>query len=179
MPDIREKRAGRTKRALASIETARQNALSIDFSDEPPVVPKQTGTWTLSMDIETLVPYIDWTPFFQSWELAGRYPNILSDSVVGTEATKLYNDAQQMLQTIVAESGYHQSPICDCYLPNRDGDDVVCFNDESRTDEVVRFQMLRQQNQKRHTRNLSLADFIAPTGTDDWLGALCYCRECR
>ena len=170
--DIREQRANRTKRALASIEEARSNGLSIDFSEEPPVRPKQTGVWTLTVDVETLARILT-GHHFSNRELAGRFPNILTDNVVGIEATKLFNDAQQMLQTIVAEQWVSPKARFTIVPANRDGDDVVCFNDESRIDEAVRFQMLRQQNQKRHTRNLSLADFIAPTGTDDWLGAFC------
>ena len=91
--------------------------------------------------------------------------------MVGTEATNLFNDAQQMLQTIVVGRWVSPKARFAIVPANRDGDDVVCFNDVMRTDESVRFQMLRQQNQKKHTRNLSLADFIAPIGTDDWLGA--------
>ena len=96
--------------------------------------------------------------------IAGRFPAILTDSVVGVEATKLFHDAQSMMQRIVNEKWVTPQARFAIVPANRDGDDVMCFSDESRTDEVVRFQMLRQQNQKKHTRNLSLADFVAPVG---------------
>ena len=171
--DIRQKRAGRTQRKLVTIEQARLNRLDIDFVQDPPIVPNQTGVWTLTVDIETLVPFIDWTPFFQSWELAGRFPDILTDAVVGREATKLFEDAQAMMEQIVEEKWVNPQARFAIVPANRDGDDVVCFSDEGRSEEVVRFQMLRQQNQKKHTRNLSLADFIAPEGISDWMGAFC------
>ena len=170
--DIREQRANRTKRALVSIERARGNRMVVDFDSEPPVEPKRTGVWTTKVSIDTLIPYIDWTPFFQSWELAGKYPHILKDSVVGLEATRLFNDAQEMLQKMIAEQWVSPRARFAIVPANRDGDDVVCF-DEDRQQELVRFQMLRQQNQKKRTSNLSLADFIAPTGMRDWLGAFC------
>ncbi len=171
--EIRQQRESRTKRPLVDIADAIKNGLGIDFQQTPPVQPKQTGQWTLSVSTETLIPYIDWTPFFQSWELAGKYPQILEDTVVGVEASKLFTDAQQMLQQMVKENWVAPKVRFGIAPANRDDEDVVIFADEERHQEITRFQMLRQQNSKTHTANLSLVDFIAPQGISDWIGGFC------
>ncbi len=171
--DIRRRRSAQRGRKRVSIDRARVNALALDFQNAPPVQPNKTGAWTLTVSIETLIPYIDWTPFFQSWELAGGYPKILSDAVVGTQARSLFADAQAMLTTMVSEHWVEPKARFAIAPANRVGDDIVVFVDEERSEVATRFQMLRQQNEKSRTANLSLADFLAPEGTPDWIGGFC------
>jgi 5-methyltetrahydrofolate--homocysteine methyltransferase len=119
--------------------------------------------------VADLIPYIDWTPFFQAWELAGNFPAILTDSVVGESATNLFADAQKMLGQIVDENWLRPRGIVAIWPARRDGDDVVVFEGDNRAEELARFPFLRQQIAKREGRpNSCLADFISPDG--DWLG---------
>lgn len=118
--------------------------------------------------------YIDWTPFFQTWEMAGSYPKILDDEVVGTEARKLFNDAQAMLKDIVAEQWLTARAVIGFYPANSQGDDVVVYTDEARQQPLETLHHLRQQNIKAPGRpNYCLADFIAPvaSGKADYIGA--------
>lgn len=120
-----------------------------------------------------IAEYIDWTPFFQSWELHGRYPKILKDPVVGTEATKLFADAKAMLQKIIDEQLLTARGIFGFWPANSDGDSIVLYSDESRSNELARFPMLRQQWQRKGIEHFrSLADYIAPveSGRADYLG---------
>ena len=152
-----------------------RNGLKINFIEKPPVKPSLVGVWTLKeFDIEALIETIDWTPFFQTWELAGRYPRILQDDVVGEQARSLFEDAQEMLQKMSSENWLTAAGRYGIFPANRDGEDIVVFQDETRKTEKARFQMLRQQSKKSQGRpSLSLADFIAPMGTPDWLGGFC------
>jgi 5-methyltetrahydrofolate--homocysteine methyltransferase len=119
--------------------------------------------------LERLLPYIDWTPFFRAWELAGNYPAILTDPVVGESATQLFSDAQAMLTKIVAEKWLTARAVIGFWPARRDGDDVLLFRDESRTAELARVPFLRQQVVKREgVPNRGLADFVSPDA--DWLG---------
>jgi len=126
------------------------------------------------LELSKLVPYIDWSPFFRTWELAGRYPNILTDEVVGPQATQLFEDAQRMLKWIVDEQVLEARATWQVVPAQRDGDDVVVYTDETRTDVRARLPMLRQQNRKPSGANLSLADYLAPADQGaDWLGMFC------
>ena len=161
------------KRSYATLEQARDNALSIDWDESPPIKPIQTGLWKMEeVRLQDLVSYIDWTPFFRTWELAGVFPRILKDDVVGKQAQSLYNDAQTMLRQICEEKWLRPYARVGIYPANAEGDDIIVFSDETRSTETMRFQCVRQQNLKR-SANLSLVDFIAPTGRPDWIGAFC------
>ncbi len=176
--DIRAKRAGSAQSALVSLAAARANAFVPDFAAYPPVRPAWTGVKTVDdVTVADLIPYIDWTPFFQAWELAGFYPAILADPVVGESASNLFADAQAMLAQIVAEDWLRPRGVVAIWparrLPGREpdtlSDDVVIYEGDNRAEEIARFPFLRQQIAKREGRpNSCLADFIAPDG--DWLG---------
>jgi 5-methyltetrahydrofolate--homocysteine methyltransferase len=167
---IRIQRAGGGQSALVPLEQARANGFPTDFAAHPPVKPNFTGTMTIDdVRVETLIPYIDWTPFFRAWELHGNYPAILADAVVGESATSLLADAQAMLKRIVAEEWLHPKGVISIWPVRREGDDVVLFGDESRTAPLARLPFLRQQIAKRDGRaNMCLADFIHSEA--DWLG---------
>jgi 5-methyltetrahydrofolate--homocysteine methyltransferase len=120
-----------------------------------------------------LVDYIDWTPFFQTWELAGRYPNILKDEVVGEAATKVFADAQAMLKKIIREKWLTASGVVGIWPANAVGDDVELYTDESRSKVLSTVHTLRQQSKKAaNVPNIALADFVAPkeTGLQDFMG---------
>jgi len=168
--EIRVKRAGNKQSALVSIDAARANAYVPDFAANPPVRPAFTGVQAIDdVTVAELIPYIDWTPFFQAWELAGNYPAILTDAVVGESATALFEDAQKMLGQIVAEAWLRPRGVVAIWPARRMGDDVVIYEGDNRAEELARFPFLRQQIAKREGRpNSCLADFISPDG--DWLG---------
>jgi 5-methyltetrahydrofolate--homocysteine methyltransferase len=167
---IRIQRAGGGQSVLVPIERARENAFPTDFIAHPPVKPNFTGVQTIDdVTVETLIPYIDWTPFFRAWELHGNYPAILTDDVVGESATSLFADAQAMLKRIAAERWLHPKGVVAIWPARREGDDVVLFADERRAAPLARLPFLRQQIAKRDGRaNMCLADFIHPEA--DWLG---------
>ncbi|TCT05105.1 methionine synthase [Aquabacter spiritensis] len=152
---------------------ARENALKLDFTK---VAPKPTflGTRVFEdYDLADLVPYIDWTPFFQSWELVGRYPMILEDPIVGTPAKALFDDAQAMLKTIVAEKWLTARAVIGFWPANAEGDDIILFRDDTRKTPLATLHTLRQQLARREGRfNLALADFVAPvtSGVADYVG---------
>ncbi|MCU0755813.1 MAG: B12-binding domain-containing protein, partial [Xanthomonadales bacterium] len=154
---------------LVTLEQARANALSA-FAAYTPPVPKQPGLTVLEdIDLAELRRYIDWTPFFQTWELAGRYPEILVDPVVGVEAKKLFADAEAMLDQIIAEGWLKARAVVGLWPAARRGDDLVV---QAEGREVL-LHCLRQQADKPPGRpNLCLADFVAPEGSgiSDWVG---------
>ncbi|MCB0788865.1 MAG: methionine synthase [Flavobacteriales bacterium] len=155
------------------LEEARAKKFTIDFAAEPPVAPKSTGIFTYrNYPLAELVPYIDWTPFFMAWELAGKFPRILEDEVVGKQATQLYADAQQMLDRIVKEQWIQAHGVAGILPANTVAhDDIEIYADASRTKLLGRFHTLRQQSKKAPgVPYLALADFIAPAGTPDFLG---------
>ena len=126
-------------------------------------------------DLAKLVPFIDWSPFFATWELTGRYPMILDDNKVGPEARKLYQDAQEMLQRIVTEKWLTASAVIGFWPANSDGDDIVLYRGEERTEELARLHTLRQQVARQPGRDrahVALADFVAPkdSGRADYIG---------
>jgi 5-methyltetrahydrofolate--homocysteine methyltransferase len=167
--DVRERREQGSRRAPpVSIEAARGNRDFIDWNAGVPPAPQQPGLTVLAdYPLGALVDYIDWTPFFQTWELAGRYPDILGDPVVGEAATSLFADARAMLQRIVEERWVRGAAVVGLFPAAADGDDVIVYADSARRDELERFLFLRQQKPKAPGHpNLCLADYVAPAGFD-------------
>jgi len=139
-------------------------------------VPKQPGLQVFKrVPLDEIAQRIDWTPFFQTWELAGRYPKILNDEVVGEEARKLFDDAQAMLNRIINEKWLSANGVIGLFPANTANfDDIEIYADESRTEKLMTWHNLRQQMEKPLDRpNMCLADFVAPreTGVKDYLGA--------
>ncbi|SFD27202.1 methionine synthase [Flavobacterium phragmitis] len=158
-----------------TIEDARKNKLPLDWSEYTPVKPKVIGAQTIEVELDVLVPYIDWTPFFQTWELYGKYPAILTDEVVGKEATSVFNDAQAMLKVILAEKKLKAKGIYGIFPANQVNDDDIELRDENGK-VLEKFLTLRQQSQKtKGAPNIALADFILPkdSGVTDYMGAFC------
>ncbi|MDA9530888.1 methionine synthase [Bradyrhizobium sp. CCBAU 25338] len=164
-------RAQADKKRL-KLEAARANRVPVDFAKSKPVKPTFLGIRSFDeYDLAELVPYIDWTPFFQTWELAGRFPAILDDAKVGEVARSLYDDARKMLDTIVREKWFRARATIGFWPANAQGDDIVLYADESRTKSIATLHTLRQQLEKREGRfNAALADFIAPAGVPDYIG---------
>ncbi|CAN7362605.1 methionine synthase [Neorhizobium sp. LjRoot104] len=156
------------------IARARANAEKVDWSSYQPRKPQFTGTKVFeTYDLAELAKYIDWTPFFQTWELKGRFPAILEDEKQGEAARQLYADAQAMLDKIIAEKWFRPRAVIGFWPANAVGDDIRVFADESRAEELATFFTLRQQLSKRDGRpNVALSDFVAPvaTGLDDYVG---------
>jgi 5-methyltetrahydrofolate--homocysteine methyltransferase len=178
--DYAEKRArhkGRkSRRRQLSLTDARANKTQIPWANYQPIKPKKLGVQTLdNYPLDDLVDRIDWTPFFQSWELAGKYPRILSDEVVGTEATQLFADAKAMLKRVVDEKWLSARAVFGFFPANRIGDDdIVLYQSDDRADEIMTLHSLRQQTERPPGRpNVALADFIAPidAGVADYIGA--------
>src|SRR6476661_5045941 len=167
-------RAQADKKRL-KLEAARKNRVPVDFAANRPVKPTFLGTRSFDdYDLAELVPYIDWTPFFQTWELAGRFPAILNDAKVGEVARSLYDDARKMLDLIVKEKWFTARATVGFWPANADGDDIVVYADDSRKQKIATFHTLRQQLEKREGRfNAALSDFIAPvsSGVADYIGA--------
>jgi len=164
---IRDARAGKTAKPLATLDEARANGFEIDESLKP-APPRQPGVHVFDdWDLADLRDYIDWTPFFRAWELHGTYPSILTDEVVGESATNLFKDAQAMLDRIINEKWLRAKGVAGLWPCWRDGDDVVVYCED--TEEHIRLPFLRQQIAKREGKaNMCLADFISPDG--DWIG---------
>ncbi len=161
-----------------SIEDARKNKLQLNWDNFNPTKPNFIGTKTIEVELSELVNFIDWTPFFSSWELYGKYPAILTDEVVGEQAAALFADAQQMLQQIVAEKWLTAKGILGIFPANTINDDDVEVITEPTTDnrQPTTFLTLRQQSQKTAgAPNIALADFIAPkdSGKQDYIGCFC------
>ena len=162
-----------TTKRYVSIEEARSNRVTIPWDKYTPPVPAQPGIHTLmDYDLSELVPYIDWTPFFSSWELKGKYPSILTDTVVGEEATKLYDDAQMMLKQIVKGRWLKANAILGLLPAHSDGDDIIVYQDEKRKDIAFHMTHLRQQRKKAPgIPYQSLADYISPVDArPDYIG---------
>lgn len=162
---VRRAREGKGQNELATLEEARANGFVADFALKPEA-PRQPGTHVFAdWPLEDLRSLIDWTPFFRAWELAGNYPAILDDAIVGESARNLFADAQQMLDTVIAEKWLTARGVAALWPARSAGDDVIVEH-EGRE---VRLPFLRQQIRKREGRaNMCLADFVAPAG--DWLG---------
>ncbi|MFN4027606.1 MAG: methionine synthase [Flavobacterium sp.] len=161
-----------------SIEEARKNKLQLDWNNFTPVKPNFIGTKTVAVELSELVDFIDWTPFFQSWELFGKYPAILKDDVVGEQASALFADAQKMLHQIVTEKWFTAKGILGIFPANTVNDDDISVYQEpaTRNPQLATFLTLRQQSQKTvGAPNIALADFIAPieSGKQDYIGCFC------
>lgn len=165
----------RNEKAMLSLEDAQKNKYPVDWSAYSVKKPNFVGVKTFdSVPLSDLVDFIDWTPFFQTWELHGKYPNILKDEVVGEEATKLFADAQEMLAKIVNENWLQNKAVIGIWPANAVGDDIELYEDESRTTILDKFHQLRQQVKKAEgAYNMCLADFVAPKSTkiSDYMGA--------
>ena len=158
-----------------TIEQARVNKLKLDWENYNPTKPNFIGTKTIEVALDVLVPYIDWTPFFRTWELFGKYPAILTDEVVGEQATSVFADAQAMLQVILDEKKLTAKGIYGIFPANQINDDDIELRDESGK-VLEKFLTLRQQAQKtKGAPNMALSDFIAPkdSGKTDYMGAFC------
>ncbi|WP_294264639.1 methionine synthase [uncultured Sphingomonas sp.] len=162
---VRRAREGKGQSDLIPIERARENGFKADFAIKP-AAPVEPGLHVFDdWDLADLREVIDWTPFFRSWELAGNFPAILDDAIVGESARSLYADAQAMLDTIVGEKWLTARGVAGLWPCRRDGDDVIVTDERGET----RFPFLRQQIAKREGRpNMCLADFVDPAG--DWIG---------
>jgi 5-methyltetrahydrofolate--homocysteine methyltransferase len=156
------------------LAAARANATKIDWSGYVPPRPGFLGTRVLTdYPISELIQFIDWGPFFSTWELRGRFPAILKDERVGEAARALYADAQAMLQKIVEENWFRANAVIGFWPANAVGDDIAVFADEARGDRIATLYSLRQQLAKREGRaNAALADFVAPaaSGLADYVG---------
>ena len=158
-----------------TIEQARKNKLQIDWENYTPKKPNFIGVKAIEVDIDVLVPYIDWTPFFRTWELHGKYPAILTDEVVGEQATAVFADAQEMLAVILKEKRLDAKGIYGIFQANQVNDDDIELSDENGK-VLDKFLTLRQQSQKtKGAPNIALSDFIAPkdSGKTDYMGAFC------
>lgn len=156
-----------------SIDEARKNKFKIDWDNYEPVKPNFIGTKTVEIELSELVDFIDWTPFFQSWELYGKFPAILTDEIVGEQASDLYKDAQKMLSQIVSEKWFTAKGILGIFPANTINDDDIELVTSSG---VEKFLTLRQQSKKTvGAPNIALADFIAPKeiGKQDYIGCFC------
>jgi 5-methyltetrahydrofolate--homocysteine methyltransferase len=173
---VRELHAKRKKVPLWPLEQARANATVVDFAAHPPVVPRALGRRVFkNFDLAEIARYIDWGPLFQTWDLAGPYPAILDDEVVGEEARKVFADAQAMLRRIIEGRWLTANGVMALYPANRVGDDIVFYADESRTTELLTWYGLRQQTEKQAVDGVMrpsrcLSDFVAPRGTPDYAG---------
>ncbi|MBO0637834.1 methionine synthase [Pantoea agglomerans] len=156
-----------------SLQAARDNATSIDWESYTPPAPHRPGVSQVEASIETLRNYIDWTPFFMTWSLAGKYPRIMEDEVVGEEAQRLFADANAMLDRLSQQSLLKPRGVVGIFPANRVGDDIHLYSDERRDEILCVSHHLRQQTEKTDFANYCLADFLAPksSGKADYLGA--------
>ena len=172
---LRERRAaGSTRQPPLSLAEARRKRTAIAFSDYQPVTPAQPGLTVFDdYPLEELVEVIDWTPFFQTWELSGRYPELLDHPQQGEVARSLYHDARDMLQRIIDERWLQAKAVVGLFPAAADGDDVLIFDNHQQRHERSRVHFLRQQKHKAEDRpQLCLADFVAAhdSGIDDFMG---------
>ncbi len=173
--ELREGYLNRSRdKNFLTIEQARANKLQLDWSKYTPTKPNFIGTKTVDVAIADLVDYIDWTPFFNSWELYGKYPAILTDEVVGEQATSLFADAQKMLAQLINENWLTAKGILGIFPANTVNDDDIQLTTDN--GQQFTFLTLRQQSQKTAgAPNIALADFIAPKdiGVQDYMGCFC------
>lgn len=159
---------------LLTLTEARANPFKTDWKNYRPYAPDFLGIRTLNnYPLEKIVPYVDWTPFFQAWELVGRYPNILEDEIVGETARQLFHDSQTMLKKIIEQKWLSANAVIGIFPANAVGDDIEIYTDSSRNKLAMTYHCLRQQDQKPSGKpNRCLADYIAPkeTGIEDYIG---------
>ncbi|MBJ7379624.1 MAG: methionine synthase [Polynucleobacter sp.] len=175
---IREQHANRKNIPMISLEAARNNRENLDWANFQAVKPKFIGRRVFkNFPLNEIANYIDWTPFFQTWDLAGKFPEILKDEVVGVEATKVYNDAKQMLEKLIQGQWLRADAVIGIYPANSIGDDIVMYDDETRSKAVLTWHNLRQQSERPivdgiRRPNRCLADYVAPkeSGVTDYVG---------
>jgi len=172
---IRTQHAAKKGHTLVPITRARANAHRIDWRRYAPPRPRVLGRRLLrSYDLAEIARCIDWSPFFQTWDLAGSYPKILEDPVVGEAARSVFAEGQAMLKQIIAEKWLTANAVFGLYPAASAGDDIEIYTDESRGEAAMVWHCLRQQTEKAADRaNLCLADFVAPrdSGVPDYVGA--------
>jgi 5-methyltetrahydrofolate--homocysteine methyltransferase len=167
---VRQQHANKKATPLVSLETARANPTPVDWAAYAPTPPKFLGRRAFrNQDLAELVAHIDWTPFFQTWDLAGRFPDILQDPVVGESATRVYEDAQHMLQRLVDGRWLQAHGVIGLYPANAVGDDIAFYADESRQQPLMSWHGLRMQSERPvidgvRRPNRCLSDFVAPRG---------------
>lgn len=174
--DFREKFLNRGEhKEYVALEFARKNKYKIDFKSEDIVKPAKPGITIIEdQPLEALLDYIDWSPFFRSWDLHGRYPDILKDEVVGVQATELFHDAQKILKKLIEDKSLTAKAIFGLFPANVVEDDIFLQNEQG--EDIGKFITLRQQAKKSEGKEyLALADFIAPkeTGIQDYIGCFC------
>jgi len=166
LADEHQKR--KSAKTILTYDQVVQNRLQINWDEEHIAAPYNTSIKNWSPSIETLIPFIDWTPFFRAWELAGKYPNILEDAVVGVEAKKLFADGQKMLQSIVKNQSLQAKGVSGIFNAESNGETVLVTDEKGKT---YPFDFIRQQRKMgAGIPNLSLADFVAPAGYNDHMG---------
>lgn len=172
---VREQHARKKPRTPpVTLDQARANAVVLDWVNYTPPAPKKAGVHTFTdFPVAKLRQYIDWTPFFMTWSLSGKYPTILRHEVVGVEATKLFADANQILDDIERTGMIKANGVCGLFPANNIGDDIEVYTDETRTEVLMVLHGLRQQTKKPKGPNYCLSDYIAPkeSGKADWIGA--------
>jgi 5-methyltetrahydrofolate--homocysteine methyltransferase len=178
---VRAQHAAKKAQPMVSLAAARDNATHIDWQGFRAPVPKFVGRRVFkNFDLAELAKFIDWGPFFQTWDLAGPFPQILKDEVVGHEAQRVFSDGKRMLQRLIEGRWLTANAVMGLYPANRVGDDIVLYTDESRTQVALTWHGLRQQTEKTAAPgpdgvpvmrpNRCLADFVAPVGTPDYVG---------
>ena len=178
---VRAQHAGKKKQPMVSLAAARDNATRMVWQGYKPPVPKFIGRRVFrNFDLAELAKFIDWGPFFQTWDLAGPFPQILKDEVVGHEAQRVFSDGKRMLQRLIEGRWLTANAVMGFWPANRVGDDIVLYTDESRTQVALTWHGLRQQTEKTAAPgpdgtpvmrpNRCLADFVAPVGTPDYVG---------
>ncbi|MCD9494776.1 methionine synthase [Photobacterium carnosum] len=172
---VREQHARKKPRTPpVSLDQARANAVVLDWDNYTPPAPRKAGVHTFTdFPVAKLRQYIDWTPFFMTWSLSGKYPTILRHEVVGVEATKLFADANQILDDIERTGMIKANGVCGLFPANNIGDDIEVYTDETRIEVLTVLHGLRQQTKKPKGPNYCLSDYIAPKGSGkaDWIGA--------
>ena len=169
-----EHEAKQSVKQLISYEEAKANPVAIDWADYEPVKPKVLGKTVLEdLDLSTLIKYIDWTPFFSTWMLSGRFPKILEDPIVGSEAKKLYADAQAMLDQIIAEKWLSAKAVFSLLPVRREGDDAVAFDPKNESLTLGQFHFFASAREKRKRRSEPLAGRLPTPGKARLLGMFC------
>ncbi|MCH1596042.1 MAG: B12-binding domain-containing protein, partial [Flavobacteriaceae bacterium] len=160
-----------------TLEAAREAALKIDFDAEPPIPAEHTGVWTIEkQDLHELIPYVDWSPFIWTWDLHGKYPDILEDPELKDHAKQLLDDAHAMLADLIENDKLVAKAVYGIYPAASKGDDIVIYKDESRVEESARLLTLRQQGARGGKESLALAAYIAPAESEhkDYVGTFCF-----
>ena len=161
-----------TKKSFLTFEEAKENRTRINWETTKTIKPKKPGIqFFKDVSLATLRDYIDWSPFFKTWMLSGKYPTILNDKTVGEHATELFNDANKLLDEIIKDRSLKASGVIGLFPAARDGEDLIVYEDEARLKEKSRFYFIRQQTEKRSDQpNSSLVDYIGPKEVQDYVG---------